>query len=85
MIKLACPNRPRQIKKAIQIILQKNLATTIKRQNYIKSYYKDDQWKIRKQEEKILILIWCENLTKAIEIIEWIISEKIYIIYQQNE
>ena len=83
--KISCPNKSRQIKKAIQTILQKKLVKVVKRYNYIKSYSINDYWKVNKKEEKILLLIDCNNIKNTKKIIEWILWEKIYILQKIDE
>lgn len=49
------PNKPRELKKFIMAILGKWLAKCINKINYVKSFYMRE-WKIKKDEEKILII-----------------------------
>ena len=54
-------NNPRKLKKLIIAILKQNLATSIKRLNYIKNYCLDKNWQIKKEEIKILIIQTSED------------------------
>ena len=60
------PNNPRKLKKLIIAILKQNLATSIKRLNYIKNYYLDKNWQVKKEEIKILIIQTSEEKTEEL-------------------
>jgi uncharacterized protein involved in tolerance to divalent cations len=38
------------------MLLKKKLATNIKRINYVKSYYLNDEWNVAQEEKKILLI-----------------------------
>lgn len=64
------PNKPRDLKKFIMIILNKWLAKCINRINYVKSYY-IREGKVQNNEEKILLIkTTLQNKTKLEEFIK---------------
>ena len=63
------PNKPRQLKKFILAILKQWLAKCVNRINYVKSYY-IWEWKIVKDEEKLLIIKTTEDRKEKLE--NWI-------------
>ncbi len=60
------PNKPRELKKFIIAILKQWLAKCINRINYIKSYY-IWEWKIVKDEEKLLVIKTSEDKKEKLE------------------
>ncbi len=81
---ISCENKSRNIKRWINVVLEKNIVKEVKRMNYVKSYKKNDLWKIKKNEEKMLLLIDCNDIEKFTKIFEWIIWSKIFIIKQEK-
>ena len=51
----------RQLRHLITRILKSGLCTEIKKMNYVSSFIVNDDKKIVKNEEKILIMIWVEE------------------------
>ncbi len=60
------PNKPRELKKFIIAILKQWLAKCINRVNYVKSYY-IWEWKIVKDEEKLLVIKTSEDKKEKLE------------------
>lgn len=75
-----CPNKPREIKRFINLLLKQNIVKNIKRINYVKSFTKNSKWEIQKDEEKILIINWCDDIEKVVNISKWIIWEWVYLL-----
>lgn len=79
-----CPNKPRLLKKSFTTILKKELVSMVKKINYTKSYYVDSKKNIKSKEEKMILLINCNNINLTKSIIEWTLWEEIYIIEKLN-
>ena len=64
------PNKPKELKKFIMILLGSKLTNCISKINYIKSYY-FWEWKLERNEEKLLLIkINDDNLEKPKKLIE---------------
>ena len=60
MIIVSCPYDGRKIRQLITMLLKSWVASEIKRLNYVQSYTLNDKT-IKKQEEKMLLILWADS------------------------